>query len=112
MLYLIAKAERKEKTFSSQHEIIFCQKEKGRKMFLVKAISKDVRKKIVPSLMFLFSLSKSVVLCVKKCKYNRIFTTELIKQQINTHDFLVRSLCYIKTKDEKRCLRRAICGTP
>ena len=42
------------------------QKEKRSKMFQVKAISKDVRKTIVPSLMFLFNLSKSVVLCVKK----------------------------------------------
>ena len=35
-------------------------------MFQVKAISKDVRKMIVPSFMLLFNLSKSVVLCVKK----------------------------------------------
>ena len=68
MLYLIAliaKVDRKE-TFYLKHEIIFCQKEKRSKMFQVKAISKDVRKTIVPSLMFLFNLSKSVVLCVKK----------------------------------------------
>ena len=66
MLYLIAKVERKEKSFYSKHEIIFCQKEKRSKMFQVKAISKDVRKTIVPSFMFLFNLLKSVVLCVKK----------------------------------------------
>ena len=65
MLYLIAKVERKE-TFYSKHEIIFGQKEKRSKMFQVKAISKDVRKTIVPSFMFLFNLWKSVVLCVKK----------------------------------------------
>ena len=35
-------------------------------MFQVKAISKDVRKTIVPSFMFVFNLSKSVALCVKK----------------------------------------------
>ena len=35
-------------------------------MFQVKAMSKDVRKAIVPSFMFPFNLSKSVVLCVKK----------------------------------------------
>ena len=35
-------------------------------MYQVKAISKDVRKKIVPSFMFLFNLSKPVVDCVKK----------------------------------------------
>ena len=35
-------------------------------MYQVKAISKDVRKTIVASLMFLFNLPKSVVLCVKK----------------------------------------------
>ena len=35
-------------------------------MFLVKAISKDDRKTIVPSFMFLFNLLKSVVLCVEK----------------------------------------------
>ena len=48
------------------------------------------------SVMFLFNLSKSVVLCVKKCKYNIIFTTEPIKQQINTHDFLVRSAAHLE----------------
>ena len=42
------------------------QKEKRSKMFQVKEISKDTRETIVPSLMFLFNLSKSVVLCVKK----------------------------------------------
>ena len=42
------------------------QKEKRSKMFQVKAISKDVRKTIVPSFMFLFNLWKSIVLCVKK----------------------------------------------
>ena len=35
-------------------------------MFQAKAISKDVRKMIVPSLMFLFNLSKFVVLYIKK----------------------------------------------
>ena len=65
MLYLIAKVERKE-TFYSKHEIIFGQKEKRSKMFQVKAISKDVRKTIVPSLMFLFNLLNSFVVCVKK----------------------------------------------
>ena len=35
-------------------------------MFQVKAISKDVRKTIIPSLMFLLNLSKSAVFCVKK----------------------------------------------
>ena len=33
-------------------------------MLQVKAINKDVRKMIVPSFMFLFNLSKSIVLCV------------------------------------------------
>ena len=66
VLYIIAKVERKNKLFNLKHEIILCQKEKRSKMFQVKAISKDVRKTIVPSLMFLFNLSKSVVLCVKK----------------------------------------------
>ena len=65
VLYLIAKVERKE-TFYSKHEIIFGQKKKRSKMFQVKAIRKDIRKTIVASLMFLFNLSKSVVLCVKK----------------------------------------------
>ena len=35
-------------------------------MFQVKAISKDVRKTIVPSFMFISNPSKSVVSCVKK----------------------------------------------
>ena len=35
-------------------------------MFQVKAISKNVRKTIVPLFIFLFNLSESVVLCVKK----------------------------------------------
>ena len=68
MVYLIAsiaKVERKE-TFHLKHEIIFCQKEKRGKMFQVKAASKDVKKTIVPSSMFLFTLSRSVALCVKK----------------------------------------------
>ena len=67
MLYLIAliaKVDRKE-TFYLKHEIIFCQKEKRSKMFQVKAVSKDVRKTIVPS-KFRLNLSRSVVLCVKK----------------------------------------------
>ena len=42
------------------------EKEKRSKIFQVKTLSKDVRKMIVPSFMFLFNLSKSVVLCVKK----------------------------------------------
>ena len=43
-----------------------CQKERRSKMFKVKVISKDVRKTIVSSFMFLFNLLKSAVLCVKK----------------------------------------------
>ena len=55
------------KLFNLKHEIILCQKEKRSKMLQVKVISKDVRKTIVPSFMFLFfNLSKSVVLCVKE----------------------------------------------
>ena len=67
VLYLIAKVERKNKLFNLKHEIILCQKEKRSKMLQVKVISKDVRKTIVPSFMFLFlNLSKSVILCVKE----------------------------------------------
>ena len=66
MLYLIAKVERKESTLNLKHKIILHQKEKGSKIFQVKTISKIVRKTIVPSLMLLFNLSKSVVLWVKK----------------------------------------------
>ena len=66
VLYIIAKVERKNNLFNLKHEIILCQKETRSKMFQVKVISKDVRKTIVPSFMFLFNLSKSVVLCVKK----------------------------------------------
>ena len=67
MFYLIAKVERKNKLLNLKHEIILCQKEKRSKMLQVKVISKDVRKTIVPSFMFLFfNLSKSVVLCVKE----------------------------------------------
>ena len=65
VLYLIARVERKE-TLYLKHEIIFCQIEKRSRMFQVKAVSKDVRKVIARSLMFLFDLSKSVVLSVKK----------------------------------------------
>ena len=68
--YLIAKVEiimkLSHEIIKLKHEIILCQKEKRSKMFQIKAISKDVRKKIVPSLMFLLNLSMSVVLCVKK----------------------------------------------
>ena len=70
MLYLIAKVEiimkLSHEVIKLKHEIILCQKEKRSKMFQIKAIRKDVRKKIVPSLMFLLNLSMSVVLCVKK----------------------------------------------
>ena len=67
VLYLIVKVERKNKLFNLKHEIILCQKEKRSKMFQVKVITKDVRKTVVPSFMFLyFNLPKSVVLCVKK----------------------------------------------
>ena len=37
------------------HEIILYQKEKRNKIFQVKTVSKDVRKTIVPSFMFLFN---------------------------------------------------------
>ena len=58
---------KEKKKFKLKHEIILCQKEKRSKMFRVKLISKDVRKIIVPSFMFLFFESvKSVVLCVKE----------------------------------------------
>ena len=102
MLYLIAKIEiimkLSHEIIKLKHEIILCQKEKRSKMFQVKAIRKDVRKTIVPSFMFLFNLSKSAILCVNKCKYNTIFTTEPMKSQINIHDFLVRSLCFIESE--------------
>ena len=52
VFYLIAKVERKE-TLDLKHEIILYQKEKKR-IFQVK-ISKDVRKTIVPSFMFVFN---------------------------------------------------------
>ena len=67
VLYIIAKVERKNKFFNLKHEIILCLKKRRSKMFQVKLISKDVRKTIVPSFMFLFfNMSKSVVLCVKE----------------------------------------------
>ena len=67
MLYIIVKVETKNKLFDLKHELILCQKEKRSRMFQVKVMSKDVRKTIVPSFMFLFfNLSKSVVLCVKE----------------------------------------------
>ena len=67
VLYLIPKVERKNELFNLKHEIILCQKEKRSKMLQVKVISKDVRKTIVPSFMFLFfNLLKSVILCVKQ----------------------------------------------
>ena len=66
MPYLIVKVERKEETLYLKHEISFYQKEKRSKIYQVKTISKDVRKAIVSSFMFLSNLSKSVVLYVKK----------------------------------------------
>ena len=56
-----------------------CIRKNRSKIFQVKTISKEVRKTIVPLFMFLFHLLKSVVLCVKKCKYYTIFTTEPVK---------------------------------
>ena len=64
--YLIPKVERKNKLFNLKHEIILGQKEKRSKMFQVKAMTKDVRKMIFPSFMFLFNLPKSVLFCIKK----------------------------------------------
>ena len=67
MPYLIAKVEKKKKkTLYLKHDIILYQKEKRSKTFQVKTLSKYVRKTIVPLFMFLFNLSKSVVLCAKK----------------------------------------------
>ena len=44
---------------------------------------------------------------------NTIFITEPMKLQINTHDFLVRPLCFTEVKYKERfCFRRAICRTP
>ena len=44
---------------------------------------------------------------------NTICITEPMKLQINTHDFLVRPLCFTEAKDKERfCFRRAICRTP
>ena len=65
VLYLIAKVERKEKTFYLKQDYPLSEK-KISKMFQVKVITKYVRKMIVPSFMFLFNLWKSIVLCVKK----------------------------------------------
>ena len=41
-------------------------------MFKVMTMSKDVRKTIVPSFMFLFNLLKSVILCLNKENVNII----------------------------------------
>ena len=65
VLYLIAKVERKEKTFYLKQDYPLSEK-KISKMFQVTVITKYVRKMIVPSFMFLFNLWKSIVLCVKK----------------------------------------------
>ena len=66
-------------------------------MFQVKAISKDVRKTIVASFMFLFNLSRFDVLCVKKCRYNAIFgqvenleipeTTEIMEKAVKQGNY-------------------------
>ena len=55
------------------------RKKREAKFFHVKALSKYLRKTIVPSFMFLFNLSKSFVLCVIKFNYNPIFITEPMK---------------------------------
>ena len=68
VFYLIGKVEFMElshEIIKLKHEIILCQKDKRSKMFQVKAISKVVRKTIVPSFMSLFNLLKSLILCVK-----------------------------------------------
>ena len=62
MSYLIAKIDGKWETLSLKYEIILYQKEKRNKIFQVKKVSKDVRKTIFPSLMFLFNLSKSFII--------------------------------------------------
>ena len=68
VFYLIGKVEFMElshEIIKLKNEIILCQKDKRSKMFQVKAISKVVRKTIVPSFMSLFNLLKSLILCVK-----------------------------------------------
>ena len=54
VLYLIGKVEfmkLSHEIIKLKHEIVLCQKEKRSKIFQVKAISKVVRKTIVPSFM-------------------------------------------------------------
>ena len=46
VLYLIAKVERKDKTFYLKHEIILCQKEKRSKILQVKVIVKTSEKRL------------------------------------------------------------------
>ena len=64
VLYLIVKVERKSILYL-KHEIIFYQKEKRSRIFQVKTISKDVRKTIFSSIMFLFN---SFEVCHSFCK--------------------------------------------
>ena len=65
VLYLIALKRVRINSYL-KYEIVLYQKEKRSKFFQVRTISKDVKKNIVQSFMFLFNLLKSVVLCVKK----------------------------------------------
>ena len=60
MLYLIEKNLKKKRISSLKHEIILYQKEKRKRIFQVKTISKDVRKAIVLSFMFLFIYAKKI----------------------------------------------------
>ena len=74
-------ASRKEKTLYLKHKIILYQKEKRSKIFQVKTISKDIRKTIVQSLIFLFNSFKVCHSLFEENKsiYNVIFTTEPTK---------------------------------
>ena len=60
MLYLIEKNLKKKRISSLKHEIILYQKEKRKRIFQVKTISKDVRKAIFLSFMFLFIYAKKI----------------------------------------------------
>ena len=112
MLYIIAKVERKEWILYLKHEIILYQKEKKNKIFRVRTISKDIRKTIVPSFMFLFNYFE---VCRPLYKENKTYNFHQWPNEIkNKHTWFSRKIFvfYRKWRIKNSFFRCAICLTP
>ena len=75
-----------------KHEIILYQKEKRSKILQVKTLSKDVRKTIVPSFMFLFNLSLIVSNIMVKALFQEL-RCYVVKASVKTVKASVKTAC-------------------